>query len=273
MRFDKPIGTFLVLWPALWALWIAAQGVPNLGVLVVFILGAILMRAAGCVINDYADRHFDPQVSRTQNRPLASGQITPKSALILFAALGSIAFLLVLLLNKFTLLLALVAMSLAILYPFMKRYTYWPQLFLGLAFSMAIPMAFSAQLDRLPWICWPLFAANLCWTLAYDTQYALMDYKDDLGAKIKSTAVRFGEKTPCFILCMQISSLVLWLWVGNQLALGIYFYGGLGVAAALLLCQQYWIKQRTMANYLRAFTNNQWVGCAIFIGIALSYLH
>ncbi|MGL5762845.1 MAG: 4-hydroxybenzoate octaprenyltransferase, partial [Plesiomonas shigelloides] len=209
MRMDRPIGTLLLLWPTLWALWLAAQGQPNWPVLLVFVLGVVVMRAAGCVINDYADRHFDGHVKRTANRPLPSGDVRPSEARWLFVALVALAFVLVLTLNSLTIVLSLVALALAAVYPFMKRFTHLPQLVLGVAFGWSIPMAFAAQMNLLPLSCWLLLLANICWTVAYDTQYAMVDRDDDLRIGIKSTAILFGRFDKLIIGLLQLATLLL----------------------------------------------------------------
>jgi len=271
MRLNKPIGILLLLWPTLSALWIAAEGLPDLMVLSVFVLGVIIMRSAGCVINDYADRHVDGQVIRTINRPLITGDITAKQALILFASLGLLAFILVVQLNELTIWLSLGAIFLAALYPFMKRYTYLPQVFLGMAFGWAIPMGFAAQTNTVPTIAWLLFLANILWTTAYDTFYAMADREDDLLAGVKSTAILFGDDDLVIIGVLQFSFLLVMVLVGSQLEMSVSYYVGLFIAGVLSVYQQRVAKNKEAVQCLHAFLNNNWVGAAIFFGIVLHY--
>ncbi len=273
MRMDKPIGTLLLLWPTLWALFLAADGMPDLHFLLVFSLGVIVMRAAGCVINDFADRHFDGHVKRTKERPIPAGKISPRSALFLFAGLIFIAFLLVLSLNKLSIQLSFIAVLLACIYPFMKRVTQLPQLVLGMAFSMAIPMAYAAQLNIVPPVAWLLFATNLLWTMAYDTLYAMVDRDDDLQIGIKSSAILFGRFDKIAIGLLQLISLLLLLLIGciSQMA-GVYFIGVL-LAGILFVYQQYLSKDRDRQACFKAFLNNNWVGFVLFLGIAGSVLY
>ena len=272
MRFDKPIGTYLLMWPALWALWIAGEGSPNLWVLTVFIIGVILMRAAGCVINDFADRNIDGLVKRTKNRPIASGHITPKEAKILFASICLLAFVLVLTTNTLTIALAFVAVLLAAAYPFMKRYTYMPQAFLGLAFGWSVPMAFAANTGEVPIVAWLILVATVLWATAYDTMYAMVDRDDDIRIGVKSTAILFGEADTIIIGMMQILFFItLWI-VGNRLELGWFYYLGTFAALGLAGYQQYLIKDREPEKCFQAFLNNSWLGAAVFIVLALHYL-
>ncbi|MFW3614795.1 4-hydroxybenzoate octaprenyltransferase [Billgrantia antri] len=270
MRLDRPIGTWLLMWPTLWALWVAAAGVPERHLLLIFVAGVYLMRAAGCVINDYADRHFDGHVKRTKNRPLATGRISEREAKGLFAGLVASAFVLVLFTNPFTILLSLVGVALAFIYPFMKRYTHLPQLFLGAAFSWAIPMAFGAVLGHVPLEAWLLFAANVAWTVAYDTEYAMVDRDDDLKIGIKSTAVLFGRTDRAMIGLLQLVTLGLLGWVGLRLELGAFFWLGLAGMAATFLYQQFLIRHRERDRCFQAFLNNHWAGLLAFAGICLS---
>lgn len=272
MRFDRPIGIFLLLWPALWALWIAGQGSPDSKVLIVFVLGVILMRAAGCVINDYADRNFDPYVSRTRNRPIAAGRVRPNEALALAGVLCLVAFLLVLQLNRLTIALAVVALFLACSYPFMKRITYLPQAYLGVAFGWAVPMAFSAQTGSIPAIAWWLLLATVWWVLAYDTMYAMVDLEDDLKIGVKSSAILFGRFCPWIIAAIQAAMLGTLGWVGQLAGLGGWYWLALWVAAGLAAYQQTLIRDRDRGACFRAFLNNNWVGAVIFLGIALDCL-
>ena len=272
MRLDRPVGTLLLLWPTLWAVWIAGQGSPSLRTVIVFTLGVIVMRAAGCVINDFADRNIDGQVKRTEGRPLATGALSGKQALMLFCALGAIAFVLVLFLNTFTILLSFGALALAVLYPFMKRYTHLPQVVLGAAFSWAIPMAFAAETDSLPAIAWLLYTANLLWTVAYDTEYAMVDRDDDLKIGVKSTAILFGEMDRLMIGALQGMTLfALWL-LGRQLEFGGFWLTGLAVAAGLFVYQHWLMRERSRDGCFQAFLNNQWVGLAVFAGLLMDYL-
>lgn len=269
MRLDRPIGTWLLMWPTLWALWLAAQGMPQISVLIIFTLGVILMRAAGCVINDYADRHFDGHVKRTAQRPLAQGEVSEPQALGLFAFLCVSAFGLVLFTNSLTIELSVGGVALAAIYPFMKRYTHWPQMVLGAAFSWAIPMAFAAQSEQVPLLAWCLFLANLLWTVAYDTAYAMVDRDDDLKIGIKSTAVLFGRYDVGIIVGLQISTLIILYLIGQMAALGWAYYLGLVGAAGLFIYQFGLIRTRERDACFRAFLNNHYVGMLIFIGLLL----
>ncbi|OPX55660.1 4-hydroxybenzoate polyprenyltransferase [Oceanospirillum multiglobuliferum] len=271
MRVDRPIGTYLLLWPTLWALWIAAEGFPKWDVLLIFILGVIVMRAAGCVINDYADRNFDGKVERTRNRPLATGAVSAKEALTLFFILCFIAFLLVLLTNSLTIMLSFGGVLLAALYPFMKRYTHLPQVVLGAAFSWAIPMAYAAQTGTVPIEAWLLFCANLLWTVAYDTQYAMVDRNDDVKIGIKSTAILFGELDRHIIILLQALAVTALLIVAINKSLGLLFYFGLAVAIALFIYQGRLTWQRERQACFQAFLNNHWAGLFILIGIIADY--
>ena len=270
-RFDKPIGTLILLYPALWALWIASDGQPNLLVLIVISLGVIVMRAAGCVINDYADRDFDPHVERTQQRPIAAGHITPKAALIFFTALCLLAFGLVLLLNTFTILLSFIGAFLAASYPFMKRYTQLPQAYLGVAFGWAIPMAFAAQLNEIPAVAWVLYAAVILWALVYDTMYAMVDKEDDLKIGVKSTAILFGNYDRHIMGALQIVIVLLLVLVGKIQDLGGFYYVSLIAAAGFSIYQQTLIFHREKSACFKAFLNNNWFGLVVFIGLVLDY--
>lgn len=271
MRFHKPIGTFLLLWPTLWALWIAAEGVPDRQILVVFIVGVVLMRAAGCVINDYADRDIDSQVHRTRDRPITSGKISPKEALVLFAVLCLFAFALVLTMNLLTIMMSFVALFLAASYPFMKRHTYLPQVYLGAAFGWAVPMVFAAQNEAVPKEAWLLFIATVLWATAYDTMYAMVDRVDDLRIGVKSTAILFGEADRAIIGFIQVLFFVVLFIVGKQLDMGMFYYGGMALAVLLAIYQQRLIRERDILLCLRAFLNNNSFGAVIFIGIVLHY--
>lgn len=271
MRLHRPIGIYLLLWPTLWALWIAGNGYPDITVTIVFIFGVILMRSAGCVINDYADRHIDPHVQRTRERPLAARQVSEREALTLFVILCLLALALVLLMNILTIILAVVAALLAATYPFTKRYTYWPQAYLGLAFSWSIPMAFAAQTGTIPPLAWILFIINLLWTIAYDTLYAMVDREDDLVIGVKSTAILFGQADKAIVAALHIIVLGLLLWIGPQLYFGKIYHLGLLIAASLAVYQQWLIKDRQPTHCFQAFLNNHWFGAAIFMGIAIDY--
>ncbi|EOX3091434.1 4-hydroxybenzoate octaprenyltransferase [Vibrio cholerae] len=270
MRMDRPIGSLLLLWPTLWALLLAAQGLPDLRVLVVFVLGVFLMRSAGCVINDYADRHVDGHVKRTSQRPLPAGLVSAKEALLLFALLAVSSFLLVLTMNTLTIQLSFIGILLAFVYPFMKRFTHLPQLVLGLAFSWSIPMAWAAQANTLPPQVWVLFLINALWTIAYDTQYAMVDRDDDVKIGIKSTAILFGRWDKRIIGLLQLATLCLLVALGQGLALGTSYYWGLLIAAGLLAYQQHLIRYRERMPCFQAFLNNNYVGMAITAGILLS---
>ncbi|GGY04350.1 4-hydroxybenzoate octaprenyltransferase [Litchfieldella qijiaojingensis] len=270
MRLDRPIGTWLLMWPTLWALWIAAEGLPSRDLLLIFVAGVYLMRAAGCVVNDYADRHFDGHVKRTKDRPLATGRISEHEAKVLFGVLVASAFVLVCFTNLFTIMLSFVGVALAFVYPFMKRYTHLPQLFLGAAFSWAIPMAFGAVRQELPVEAWLLFAANVTWTVAYDTQYAMVDRDDDVQIGIKSTAVLFGRADKLMIGVLQLATLALLGWVGIRLALGAFYWVGLTAMAAIFIYQQWLIHDRSRERCFRAFLNNHWAGLVVFAGLALT---
>lgn len=272
MRLDKPIGIFLLLWPALWALLVASEGQPDPRVLLIFVLGVILMRSAGCVINDYADREIDRHVSRTQNRPLTAGRVTTAEALLLFGLLALGALLLVLQLNRLTVLLSIVGAFLAVSYPFMKRVTYLPQVYLGITFGWAVPMAFAAELNSVPPIAWLMFVATILWATAYDTMYAMVDRMDDIALGVKSTAILFGESDRQIIGLIQGMLLICLLMIGYQAELGWAYYLGVCAAAALAGYQQYLIRFREREACFRAFLNNNWFGAVVFAGILLDYM-
>lgn len=271
MRMDKPIGTWLLAWPTFWALLIAGAGDPSVRLVAVFAAGVFLMRSAGCVINDFADRHYDGHVERTRNRPLATGAVTASEALILFAILVILAFMLVLTLNTLTILLSFVAVALAIAYPFTKRITHLPQFVLGAAFSMAIPMAFAAESNQLPFVCWVLFIANTLWTVAYDTQYAMVDRDDDLRTGIKSTAVLFGKYDIAIIGLLQTGTLLLLAMVGWLIQATFLFWIALFVMAGFFAWQLWHIRDRNRDACFRAFRQNHYAGMVIAIGLALHY--
>lgn len=272
MRFDRPIGTLLLLWPTLWALWLAAGGFPQWHLLLIFSLGVLLMRSAGCVINDYADRGVDGHVRRTAQRPLATGAVSAREALLLFAALCGAAFVLVLFTNRLTILLSFVAVALAATYPFMKRYTHLPQVVLGAAFGWSIPMAFAAQSGEVPRAAWLLFSANLLWTIAYDTFYAMVDREDDLKIGVKSTAILFGDDDRLATATLQVLTLLTLIFVGVQFKLAYWFYVALIGVAVLFVHQQWLIRERRPDLCFRAFIDNNRVGALIFAGIFLHYL-
>ncbi len=272
MRLDRPIGNFLLMWPMLWALWIAAEGMPAPKILAVFLLGMLLMRAAGCVINDFADRNFDGHVKRTKDRPLARGEIPPRNALILFVALCLLAFGLVLLLNRLTVYMSFVAVVLAASYPFMKRYTHLPQVVLGAAFGWAVPMAFTAITESTPPVAWLIFIAAVVWAVIYDTQYAMVDRDDDLKIGVKSTAILFGDADRLIIGVLQVLMLICLVLIGLRAELSGLYYVSLVAAAGMFAYQQHLIRDRSREGCFRAFLNNNYLGGAIFLGVFLHYL-
>ena len=272
MRLDKPIGILLLLWPTLWGLWLAADGPPDMFILTVFVLGTVLMRSAGCVINDYADRNIDPHVVRTKNRPLATKAVSTKEALLLSAGLSLCAFLLILPLNRLTLELAVFALFLAASYPFTKRFFAMPQAYLGIAFSFGIPMAFAAQTGELPLIVWLLMAANLLWVIAYDTEYAMVDRDDDLKIGIKTSAITFGHFDVMGIMLCHAGFLSIMIGIGLMQKLGLAYYVGLIAASGLIIYQYRLIRKRDPVLCFRAFLHNNWVGAVVFAGIVLGYL-
>ncbi|MBL1143228.1 MAG: 4-hydroxybenzoate octaprenyltransferase [Proteobacteria bacterium] len=271
-RLNKPIGILLLLWPTLWALWIAARGIPDTDVFIVFVLGVVFMRSAGCVLNDIADQQFDPYVSRTKNRPLADDRISSFEALAVALGLIFIAFLLVLTMNWLTVQLAFIAIILAGIYPFMKRYTYLPQFFLGLAFGWAIPMAFAAQTGSVPQIAWLLLIANILWSVVYDTMYAMVDREDDLKIGVKSTAILFDDADRVIIGIIQALVLVTLITIGMQAQLSFYYYIGLAVAACFFIYQLRLIWGRKPEQCFKAFLNNNWFGLTVFIGLFLDFI-
>lgn len=272
MRLDKPIGMLLLLWPTLWGLWLSSAGHPNWIIAWIFVLGTVLMRSAGCAINDYADRKFDAQVARTQNRPLAAGALDPKEALYLAAGLSLCAFLLILRLNNLTLMLAGGALILAATYPYTKRFFAMPQAHLGIAFSFGIPMAYAAQTGRLPLLVWLLMIANLCWVIAYDTEYAMVDRADDIKIGIKTSAITFGRFDVVGVMLCHAIFLGIMVGVGLMQKLGVAYYIGLTVALGLIIHQYRLIRERDPARCFKAFLHNNWVGAVVFAGIALDYL-
>lgn len=271
MRFDKPIGILLLLWPALWALWIAGEGHPSLKALLAIGLGTVLMRAAGCVINDYADRDFDPHVERTRLRPIAAGEVSPREALWLFVGLTLTAFVLVLQLNALSIWLSFPGAFLAASYPFTKRLTHLPQAYLGIAFGWAVPMAFAAETGDIPADAWVIFAATAIWALIYDTMYAMVDRDDDLRIGVKSTAILFGQNDRLIMGLFQILMLGLLYQAGQNAGLGVSYDAGLIGALGFFCYQQWLIRKREKTLCFRAFLNNNWFGASIFGGIALDY--
>ncbi|KGQ60185.1 4-hydroxybenzoate polyprenyltransferase [Gallibacterium anatis 7990] len=272
MRLDKPIGSFLLLWPTLWALFLASNGMPDVKILIIFILGVVFMRSAGCVINDYADRHIDGKVKRTLQRPLAIGAVSEKEAKILFVLLILLSFFLVLQLNLYAIVLSVAAAILAFIYPFMKRYTHLPQLFLGAAFGWSIPMAYGATAASLPLSCWLLFLANLAWTIAYDTQYAMVDRDDDLRIGVKSTAILFAEYDNKIIALLQIATLAILVYLGVEQQLSKGYFIGLLPALGCFIYQCRLTKRRTREECFKAFLNNNYVGMWIFVAILVGIL-
>ncbi len=273
-RFDRPIGTWLLLWPALWALWIAGGGRPEQRILIIFALGVVVMRAAGCIINDFADRDIDPYVKRTRERPLAARRVSPIEALVLFAALGAVALGLVSRLNLFTVKLALIGAALTVSYPFVKRFFPLPQLYLGISFGgWSVLMAFAAQRDSLPRIAWVLYIAAVVWAAVYDTIYAMVDREDDLTIGVKSSAILFADMDRVLIGALQAMMLLALILAGRDMSFGAWYYAGLASAGLLFLYQQWLIRAREPAACLRAFLNNNYVGMAIFIGLLLQYVY
>jgi 4-hydroxybenzoate polyprenyltransferase len=272
MRLHRPIGIWLLLWPTLWALWIAADGKPDGRVFVVFVVGTILVRSAGCIINDFADRRVDPHVRRTADRPLATGEVTVPEALALFVGLMLIAFGMVLTINRLAAYLAIGGAVIAVVYPFTKRFFAAPQLVLGVAFAWGVPMAFAAELATVPRIGWLLFLSAVIWVVVYDTEYAMADREEDVRLGVRSTAILFGDMDRALLGALQASMLVGLGLVGQGAGLGRWFYAGLAIAAVLGLYQQYLIRNRDPASCLHAFLNNAWLGGAIFAGILLDYV-
>jgi 4-hydroxybenzoate polyprenyltransferase len=270
-RLDRPIGIWLLLWPTLWAVWIAGRGKPDPHLFVIFVAGTLLMRSAGCAINDYADRSFDPHVERTKQRPLAAGRISTVEALILFAVLSLTALVLALQLNKMTLLLAVVGAFLAVSYPFVKRFLSVPQLYLGATFGWGIPMAFAAQLERVPRVAWLMLIANMLWVTVYDTIYAMVDRDDDIRIGVRSTAILFGDSDRHIIAALQGMTLLSLYLTGRMLRMGNWYYAGL-IAGAIFFIHHLWlIRSRDRAACFRAFLNNHYFGMSVFIGILLNY--
>ncbi len=272
MRVDRPIGCFLLLWPTLWALWFAGKGNPDPTIVMIFLLGTYVMRAAGCVINDIADRKVDPHVNRTKNRPLARGVIRVAHARVLFMVLLVIAFLLVLQLNRETIRVAVIAATVAVVYPYLKRFTHLPQLVLGIAFSMGIPMAYTALTGEIPDIAWVLFAANFLWIVAYDTQYAMADRQDDLLIGVKSTAILFGRFDKRIVGGLHGATLVLLAVFGGMNDMSWHYYLGLLLASGFAIYQQYLCRDGLPERCFQAFLNNNWFGAMVFMGIVLGFM-
>jgi len=273
MRLDKPIGILLLLWPTLWAQWLATGGQPNWIILWIFVLGTVLMRSAGCVMNDYADRHFDPHVERTKDRPLAAGAVSEKEALLLAGGLTLLSFLLIVRLNTLTLLLSVGAVFLAASYPFTKRFFAIPQAYLGIAFGFGIPMSFAAQTGAVPAVAWVVLLANVFWAVAYDTEYAMVDRDDDLKIGIKTSAITFGRYDVAAVMGCYAAALGILAWVGHVFHLGLAYYGGLLVAAGLAGYHYTLIRGRERGPCFKAFLHNNWLGGAVFAGLVLDYLH
>lgn len=271
MRLDKPIGTLLLLWPTLWALWLAGEGHPDAGIFAVFMLGVVVMRSAGCVLNDFADRNIDPYVERTRSRPIASGAVAPAEAITLFVALGLIAIGLAAMLNRPAQLLAVIAAGLTVLYPFIKRFVSIPQFVLGAAFGWAVPMAFAAQTGTASQLGWLVFGTALIWAVIYDTFYAMVDREDDLKVGVKSTAILFGDADLFVIGGLQLLMLLALVLIGSMAELGIWYYGSVFVAAILMGYHQWLARSRQPAGCFAAFLHNQYIGMAVFIGIVLHY--
>jgi len=271
MRLDKPVGIWLLLWPTLWALWLSADGQPDQGVFVVFVVGVIIMRSAGCVLNDFADRNIDPYVERTRHRPIASGAVAPMEALTLFVALGLIAIGLAAMLNRPAQLLAVAAAGLTLIYPFIKRFISVPQFVLGAAFGLAVPMAFAAQLGDTPQLGWLTFGAALVWAVIYDTFYAMADREDDLKIGVKCTAILFGDADLFVVGALQVLMLLALVLVGNMAELGGWYFSSIGVAGLLMVYHQWLARRRDAAGAMRAFLHNHYIGLAIFVGILLNY--
>ncbi|MGP1676801.1 MAG: 4-hydroxybenzoate octaprenyltransferase [Burkholderiales bacterium] len=272
MRLDKPIGTLLLLWPTLWALWIASSGWPGWMLLWIFCIGTLLMRSAGCVMNDLADRDFDAHVKRTRDRPLAAGLVSVKEALWLAAAVTLVAFCLVLALNRFAIALSFVALALAASYPFTKRFLSIPQAYLGVTFGFGIPMAFAAVSNSLPPLCWWLLLANIFWVLAYDTEYAMVDRDDDLRIGIRTSAILFGRYDVAAVMLCYAATLGVLVSIGMKLQFGLYYYLGLGAAGCIMLYHYTLIRERGREGCFKAFLHNNWVGGVIFAGIAADYV-
>ncbi|MBI1423612.1 MAG: 4-hydroxybenzoate octaprenyltransferase [Gammaproteobacteria bacterium] len=273
VRLHRPIGIYLLLWPALWALWIAGDGKPDPVVLVVIVVGTVLMRSAGCAMNDYADRNIDAHVARTRERPIAAGKVSPREALFVFCVLALVSFGLVLLLNRLTIYLSVAGALLAAAYPFAKRYTHLPQVVLGMAFAWAVPMVFAAQTGALPKEAWLIYVITVIWAVIYDTMYAMVDREDDLKIGVKSTAILFGEADRLILFILQLMMFAGLYLLGRQAGLHSAYHMAMGFAGILALYQQFLIRQREPAQCFRAFLNNNWLGMILFIGIVLDYVY
>ena len=270
MRLNKPIGIYLLLWPTYWALFLSAGGWPDIDLLIIFTFGVIITRSAGCVINDYADRDIDKHIARTRDRPITAGEISPKAALLLFFALGLVAFALVLLTNTLTIKISFIALALAVLYPFSKRWTNLPQLVLGLAFAMSVPMAFSAQTGTVTASAGWIFLATVLWTLIYDTLYAMADRDEDLKIGVKSTAILFAKYDQIFITLLQVLLMIVFIKIGNLFDLGTFYDISLIIILLFMIYHQFLIKKRQKMDYFKAFINNHFIGMTLFLGIFLS---
>lgn len=271
VRLDKPIGILLLLWPTLWGLWLSSYGTPNVFVAAIFVLGVVLMRSAGCVVNDIADRNFDPHVERTRERPLAAREISVAEAAILAAVLSGLAFLLVLQLNKLTIQLSIVALALAVIYPFLKRVFWLPQAWLGAAFGFGIPMAFAAHQNAIPTAAWWFYGAHVFWTIAYDTQYAMVDREDDMRIGMKTSAILFGARDVMLTMACHGVFIAAMALIGYRVNLGVAYFAGIAIAAVLAGSQYFMIRDRSRAGCFKAFLHNNWIGAAIFTGIVLDF--
>ena len=271
VRLDKPIGILLLVWPTLWALWLAVRGMPQPWVLWLFILGTIVTRSAGCAVNDFADRRFDAEVKRTRERPLASGEIKPWEAIVVAGVLGIAAFAIVLQFNRLTIILAFVAVAIAIVYPFLKRFFWMPQAWLGVAFGFGIPMAFAAETGALPPLAWAILAANIVWTIAYDTEYAMVDRDDDVRIGMKTSAILFGRHDVAMVMACYALFIVIMAAIGVWQEYGALYFAGLAVAAAIAWYHYRLIRTRTREGCFKAFLHNNWLGGALFVGIAAHY--
>ncbi len=272
MRLDKPIGILLLLWPTLWGLWLSSFGAPNLVVTVVFVLGAALMRSAGCIVNDFADRDFDGHVARTKERPLAAKLISPREALLVAGGLALLAFLLVLQLNMLVIKLSVIALALAVIYPFLKRVFWLPQAWLGIAFGFGVPMAYAAQQNQIQPLAWVIVLANVFWAIAYDTEYAMVDREDDARLGLKSSAILFGRFDVLAVMSCHALFLLTMAYAGYQLRFGVCYFSGLVVAACLAAYQYLLVRERRREGCFKAFMHNNYVGAAIWIGIVTEYI-
>jgi 4-hydroxybenzoate polyprenyltransferase len=272
MRLDKPIGILLLLWPTLWALWLAAPGVLRLDVLLIFLAGTVLMRSAGCVINDYADRKLDPQVKRTRDRPLATGLVKPAEALVLAVVLLALAFVLVLHLHRLAVYLSLVGLAVTVIYPFLKRFFVFPQAVLGIAFSFGVPMAYAAQRGAVPMVAWAMMVATLFWIIAYDTEYAMVDRDDDIRIGVHSSAILLGRYDVAAVMACHTAFLAIMVGIGLWHRLGVLYYVGLALAAGVACYQYRLIREREREQCFKAFLSNNWMGMAVFVGVLLDML-